>query len=227
MNRRNFLKTASGVSAGAAAVSAAGTPAAAEGRSAYSAVSSLQEDGETENGDEENGTEENGGEANGTAENGGEDGATETLTVGPDGNNVFDPDSLTIEPGTTVEFVWDSDTHNMVVESGPDEWEGHETIENAGFSYEHTFEEEGTYEYICEPHVAAGMEGTITVTSDAEAGGGGATQTELDIHNIGVPIQKHFLGAATFAAMFVTFAFTFYMLKYGESANTSYPNKKD
>jgi len=115
----------------------------------------------------------------------------------------------------------------MVVESGPDEWEGHETIENAGFSYEHTFEEEGTYEYICEPHVAAGMEGTITVTSDAEAGGGGATQTELDIHDIGVPIQKHFLGAATFAAMFVTFAFTFYMLKYGESANTSYPNKKD
>ena len=32
---------------------------------------------------------------------------------------------------------------------------------------------------------------------------------------------------ATFAAIFVTFVFTFYVLKYGESANTSYPNKKD
>jgi len=210
MNRRNFLKTASGVSAGAAAVSAAGTPAAAEGRSAYSAVSSLQEDGETENGDEENGTEENGGEANGTAENGGEDGATETLTVGPDGNNVFDPDSLTIEPGTTVEFVWDSDTHNMVVESGPDEWEGHQPIESAGFSYEHTFEEEGTYEYICEPHVAAGMEGTLSVEEGAGSGGGGAASATPTI-----PDSAMSLAVGTMGAMVSTIALAYFFIKYG------------
>jgi len=230
MNRRDFLRTATGASAGAAAVSAVGTTAAADGT--YSAVSSLQEEddeenGEEENGEEENGEEENGEEENGAAENGDEDGGTETVIVGPDGNNVFDPDDLTIEPGTTVEFIWESDTHNLAVESAPDGgWEGYDPIEDTGFEYEHTFEVEGTYEYVCEPHVAAGMEATITVTEDA---GDAAAQgpTEVDPHAIGVPVQKHFIGAATFAAIFVTFVFTFYVLKYGESANTSYPNKKD
>lgn len=227
MNRRDFLRTATGASAGAAAVSAAAPAAAAEGRDAYSAVSSLQEADDEENGDEENGAEENGEEANGAAENGEEEGPTETVIVGPGGQNVFEPDDLTIEPGTTVEFIWESDTHNLAVESAPEGgWEGYDDIEDTGFEYEHTFEVEGTYEYVCEPHVAAGMDATITVTEDA---GAAAAQgpTEIDPHAIGVPVQKHFIGAATFAAIFVTFVFTFYVLKYGESANTSYPNKKD
>ncbi|WP_238477184.1 plastocyanin/azurin family copper-binding protein [Natranaeroarchaeum sulfidigenes] len=231
MNRRDFLRTATGASAGAAAVSAVGTTAAADGHDAYSAVSSLQEEDDEENGEEENGEEENGeeenGEENGAADNGDDDGATETVIVGPDGENVFEPDDLTIEPGTTVEFIWESDTHNLALESGPDGgWEGYDPIEDTGFEYEHTFEVEGTYEYVCDPHVAAGMDAVITVTEDA---GDAAAEgpTEVDPHAIGVPVQKHFIGAATFAAIFVTFVFTFYVLKYGESANTSYPNKKE
>lgn len=87
-----------------------------------------------------------------------------TVLVGPEGQFVFEPESLTIDVGTTVEFVWESDTHNLVIVEGPEDgWEGYETIENEGFVYEHTFEIEGTYEYVCEPHEAEGMFGTITV----------------------------------------------------------------
>jgi len=89
------------------------------------------------------------------------DGSSTTVTVGPGGSLVFEPgtaESLQITPGTTVEFVWDSDNHNIVVESQPDSanWEGHEPIENAGFSYTHTFETLGAYEYFCQPHKLQG-----------------------------------------------------------------------
>lgn len=92
-------------------------------------------------------------------------GETETVRVGPDGEFVFDPSELTIAEGTTVEFVWESDNHNIAVASQPDgaEWDGHETIENEGFETEHTFDVEGTYEYHCQPHLVAGMEGRIVV----------------------------------------------------------------
>ncbi|MFC7210775.1 plastocyanin/azurin family copper-binding protein [Natronoarchaeum sp. GCM10025321] len=148
-------------------------------------------------------------EENGT-ENGGEDGSTETLTVGPGGENVFEPASLAIEPGTTVEFVWDSDTHNMVVENGPSEWGGHESIESAGFSYEHTFEEEGTYEYICEPHVAAGMEGTLSVEEGASSGGGGGASATPTI-----PDSAMSLAVGTMGAMVSTIALAYFFIKYG------------
>jgi plastocyanin len=218
MNRRDFLRTASGVSAGAAAATAAGTPAAAD--EAPASTTSFQADNESGDGNESGGGNE--------SESGG-GGETHEVVVGPGGETVFDPDSLTIAPGDTVHWVWDSDTHNIAPQNTPDgaEWEGHTEIADAGTEYEHTFETEGAYEYICEPHVAAGMEGTIQVGGSGGGGGGEGAAASFDPEHIGVPIQKHFIGAATFTAIFATMGFIFYLLKYGESANTSYPNKKD
>ncbi|MUV61306.1 plastocyanin/azurin family copper-binding protein [Halobacterium sp. CBA1126] len=90
---------------------------------------------------------------------------TEVVEVGPDGNYVFDPEQLTIAPGTTVRFVWLSATHNVAVTSQPSDadWGGHDTIEDRGFSFEYTFEVPGTYEYVCTPHQAQGMTGEIVV----------------------------------------------------------------
>ncbi len=90
---------------------------------------------------------------------------TEVVEVGPDGNYVFDPEELTISPGTTVRFVWLSGTHNVAVSSQPADadWSGHETIEGRGFSFEYTFEVPGRYEYVCTPHQAQGMTGAIIV----------------------------------------------------------------
>ena len=91
-----------------------------------------------------------------------------TVTVGAEGNGgtfAFDPTAVKVDSGTTVTFEWASDTHNVVVDSQPDGagWEGHETIENNGFSFEHTFETAGTYTYFCEPHKAMGMKGAVVV----------------------------------------------------------------
>ncbi len=147
--------------------------------------------------------------------------------MGPGGNLVFEPADLTIAPGTTVNFVWESDNHNIVVDGQPDgaEWEGTpggaSDIYNTGYEYSHTFQTTGTYEYYCDPHLSAGMEGTITV----EEGGGGGGAAELDPHEMGVPFQAHYVGAATMLMIVVALVFTFYALKYGESPNSSSPNR--
>ncbi len=90
---------------------------------------------------------------------------TEVVEVGPDGNYVFDPEELTVSTGTTVRFVWLSATHNVAVTSQPEDadWSGHDTIEDRGFSFEHTFEVPGRYEYVCTPHRGQGMTGAVVV----------------------------------------------------------------
>ena len=97
---------------------------------------------------------------------GGED--EEEVIVGPEGEFSFEPEQLSVSPGTTVTFTWDSDTHNIAVQNQPEDadWEGHEDIEDEGFEHEHTFETPGEYEYVCEPHEAQGMVGSITVEEE-------------------------------------------------------------
>lgn len=91
-----------------------------------------------------------------------------TITVGAEGNNgtfAFDPPAVAVSPGTTVSFEWASDNHNILVEGQPGgaDWQGHEDLENSGFSTEHTFETEGVYTYYCEPHLSLGMKGVVEV----------------------------------------------------------------
>ena len=181
--------------------------------------------------------------ANGTASEGqsGGGGPTEEVIVGPGGSLVFEPAELTIAPGTTVNFVWESDNHNVVPESQPDgaTWEGEgeqgvtfdeghsysHTFETEGtYEYSHTFEMEGEYEYFCQPHKTAGMVGTITVQEGgAESGGGGGG--EADPEHMGVPFQAHFVGLATLLMMVVSLIYTFFLLKYGESPHASGSNR--
>lgn len=106
------------------------------------------------------------------------------VRVGTQGNGgpfAFEPANLWIDPGTTVEFRWASDGHNVLPESQPDgadvTW--HEPIENTGFSYTATFETGGLYPYFCEPHRSLGMKGGIAVgdevptrTVEVSTGGG-------------------------------------------------------
>jgi plastocyanin len=157
---------------------------------------------------------------------GGGGGGTATVQVGPGGSLAYSPgteEPLRIAPGTTVEFVWDSDNHNIVVDSQPDgaDWQGTEGAPDAtydtGHTYSHTFETLGTYEYACEPHRTAGMVATIEVTENPNAAEGGGRK---ELHELGVPIQAHWVGSATILGIIVTLAYTFYVLKYGESPNT-------
>ncbi|MCL5974309.1 MAG: plastocyanin/azurin family copper-binding protein [Gammaproteobacteria bacterium] len=74
----------------------------------------------------------------------------------------FAPLVVKIAPGDTVR--WDNmPTHNVETVDGlvP---EGTEKINSPmGENYQHTFEEEGIYIYICTPHIGAGMGGAVIV----------------------------------------------------------------
>ena len=155
---------------------------------------------------QEDGNESDGGD-------GGGGGGSETVAVI---DNEFDPAELYVAPGTTVTWEWEGDGHNVVVDSQPDEanWEGHQPIENSGFTHEHTFETTGEYAYYCAPHQSLGMEATVIVNEEGqEPGGGGDGGPSL-------PDSALTMGVATMAAMVSTLALAFFFIKYGGDYET-------
>ena len=205
MKRREFLRAAGG--SGAAVTLGAGVAAGQEGTGTATGTS--------------NGTGTGGGTGTGTGNQtgggggggGAGSGQTKEVVVGPGGSLTFEPAELEILPGTTVNFVWESDNHNIVVESQPDgaSWEGTPGSEtktyDTGYTYSHTFQTEGSYAYFCQPHKQAGMEASIEVSADA-GGGGGDTGPA-------VPNSAKTLGVATVFAMMATLTLAFFFLKYG------------
>lgn len=82
----------------------------------------------------------------------------------------FDPDTLTINIGDTVQWINNKlAPHNVVFDSSKIDPElakqlSHKNLVFApGESYESTFTESGEYPYYCEPHRGAGMVGRIIV----------------------------------------------------------------
>ncbi|WP_248897328.1 halocyanin domain-containing protein [Haloplanus halobius] len=152
-----------------------------------------------------------------------------TVMVGAEGNGgafAFDPPAVQVDPGTTVVWEWTGEggQHNVVDDGG--DFESDLTGE-AGFTVEQTFEEEGVTKYYCSPHQAMGMKGVVVVGAIPDSGGGGGGGSgggggggEVDLHELGVPIQAHWVGAATILGIIVSLVFTFYVLKYGESPHT-------
>lgn len=105
----------------------------------------------------------------GDEDDSGDEPADDTVLVGPDGEFSFGPESLTVSAGTEVTWEWESNTHNVVPESQPEDadWTGTEGGEtntfDEGYVYSYTFDVPGTYEYVCTPHQTQGMVGDIVV----------------------------------------------------------------
>ncbi len=142
---------------------------------------------------------------------------------------VFDPDSVTVAPGTTV--VWQnvgSIGHSVTAyeDEIPGEaayfasggFDNEQAARDAypegdiggGESFEHTFDVEGTYEYFCIPHESAGMVGSIEVAAGGGGGGeggGGALPS--------IPNAAKSLAVATVSALFTVLALAYFFLKYG------------
>ncbi len=80
----------------------------------------------------------------------------------------FSPSELTIEPGTTVRWINDTDISHTVTPDDPNQpgvWQRQVTDE-AGTVFEHTFDQaDQSYDYHCEPHRSQGMTGVVQVTS--------------------------------------------------------------
>jgi plastocyanin len=187
ITRRDLLRGAAGVAGVAGA----------------SGLASAQEDG----GDGGGGGNQSGG--------GGGGGGTETVEVGPGGDFTFVPgtsEPLYITPGTTVNFVWDSDNHNIVVGEQPSDanWEGTpgsaDKTYNTGYEYSYTFEVLGKYHYWCEPHKSVGMIADIEVTESLPEEGGHASI---------LPDSAKTLGVATVGAMTSILGLAYVFMKYG------------
>jgi halocyanin-like protein len=147
-----------------------------------------------------------------------------TVEVGVEGNGGafgFGPAAVQVDPGTTVVWEWNGEggQHNVVAESGGD-FES-ETVAEAGFTFEQTFEEEGVVQYYCQPHRSLGMKGVVVVGAVPESGGG-AGGGEKELHELGVAIQAHWVGSATILGIIVSIVYTFYILKYGETPHSGH-----
>src|SRR6266403_1680286 len=92
---------------------------------------------------------------------------TFNVTVGPNGNLVFDPASVTIHPGDQVKWTWSSSGHSTTSGSpGLPNGIWDSGIHNAGATFTRTFNSAGTFPYYCTPHGGCcNMVGTVTVVN--------------------------------------------------------------
>ena len=92
---------------------------------------------------------------------------TVNVTVGPNGNLVFDPDPVTIHPGDQVTWTWASSDHSTTSGSpGAPNGIWDSGIHNGGATFTRTFNSAGTFPYYCTVHGGCcGMVGTVTVVN--------------------------------------------------------------
>jgi plastocyanin len=129
---------------------------------------------------------------------------THDVTVG---NNFFSPANLTIQVGDTVRWT-------NAADGGPPHdvtGSGFASVTAESFTFQHTFTQPGTFNYVCTVH--SSMTGTITV----QGGGGGAADlslTEISVNNnityqaggaIAIDTEVTNVGSASSAAFTVNF----------------------
>lgn len=88
-----------------------------------------------------------------------------TVRVGARGNggyNAFAPANVRVSPGMTVTWQWTGKgVHNVVARGG--EFNSGPPVSDGSTTFEHAFEESGTYRYYCAPHRQMGMKGKVVV----------------------------------------------------------------
>ena len=152
-----------------------------------------------------------------------------TVEVGAGDGLQFSPAGIWIDEGTTVVWEWTgqggehnvvTDTENTDFENAHDFRSG-DPIDEAGHTFTHTFEEGGRTGYVCAPHRGVDMFGAVAVGDDVPivepAPDDGWPES---VHDYGVPFHAHWVGVMAILAIVTTLVFTFYVLKYGESAHT-------
>jgi plastocyanin len=114
-----------------------------------------------------------------TTESAGGGGGENVVEAGPGGSLVFEPEEITVSVGDTVTWEFVSPSHNVSAWpdmnekiSIPDDADGFGSMEKGGDpfatveqgeTFEHTFETAGEYTYVCVPHAASDMIGTVVV----------------------------------------------------------------
>jgi plastocyanin len=91
---------------------------------------------------------------------------TATVEVGQTGDS-FTNANVTINPGDTVHWHWDSTFHSVTSGQPPGTADGafdSGVKQSLPATFDETFSHPGVYHYFCQIHYALGMVGTITVT---------------------------------------------------------------
>ena len=116
-------------------------------------------------------------------------------TVTVDSTNLrFYPDSLTINEGDSVRFMWGGEflPHNSVEEN--DVFNSGDPAREVDYLYTFDFEQAGVYNFFCEPHESVGMDGSITVLDKIESQNIESSSSEEEGGNIPfIPISGIFL----------------------------------
>ncbi|AAV48019.1 halocyanin-like protein [Haloarcula quadrata] len=210
VSRRGFLRTAAGATAASAA---AGTATAQEG---------------TEGGgggppDFGGFLDQVGNYDGSVADATGQDTATVEVGVQANGGAFgFGPPAIHVDNGATVQFEWTGNGggHN-VVSDGEGPLDSGSAVSSAGVNYEHTFEEDGIYPYVCVPHEGLGMKGAIVVGTDyptkSSGGGGGGSGSSGPPE---VPNSAKTLGVATSFVMVATLGLAYFFIRYGGDYET-------
>ncbi len=121
----------------------------------------------------------NGDDGNGEEDEADSGSSVTQVDVGPEKRLRYDPEDVEINVGDTVEWVAQSEGHNVT--SHPDaaprcenpegaepftsyEDDNHFAIMDVGETFEHEFTVPGEYVYVCTPHSGQGMVGSVTVS---------------------------------------------------------------
>src|SRR6056297_2790154 len=80
-------------------------------------------------------------------------------------NNEYTPAVITISPGDEVTWTNSEGFHNVNGTTGtyPDNPESFGNNTGTGWTFSHTFNTPGVYDYQCDPHVGVGMVGQVIV----------------------------------------------------------------
>ena len=93
-----------------------------------------------------------------------DEGEVHTITVDGFGSNLrFVPDTLTINEGDSVRFLWSGQLlpHNAIEQN--ELFNSGEAMRNVDYTYTFDYNQSGVYEFYCEPHRDLGMIGEIIV----------------------------------------------------------------
>ena len=93
-----------------------------------------------------------------------DEGEVHTITVDGFGSNLrFVPDTITINEGDSVRFLWSGQLlpHNAIEQN--ELFNSGEAMRNVDYTYTFDYNQSGVYEFYCEPHRDLGMIGEIIV----------------------------------------------------------------
>ena len=93
-----------------------------------------------------------------------DEGEVHTITVDGFGSNLrFVPDTITINEGDSVRFLWSGQLlpHNAIEQN--ELFDSGEAMRNVDYTYTFDYNQSGVYEFYCEPHRDLGMIGEIIV----------------------------------------------------------------